>query len=318
MKKQNSALHFVIVSLISILFVGTAYAKMPDKPCSALSETDQQKFYELTGQGVEAAANDPDSAINLLKKAMYICNDDYYTEYSLARVYQQAGQCPAAYFHFERLLERESSIDDREIKKALRKHSATVKETCPNVADLSIECKMPGTQLTISGPSNITQECPIYTKIIPGTYSVLAKKADFFDYKSSFSAEDGGVVQVNIPNLSSLKNVGSLRVFCPKGATKFALTNKNGISNEYACPWEGELDAGIYKINLVGQSEDKSAEVEVIPQELSQHRIPSTVSGACSMSQIHHQNNATYALVLWMLSIAGVVLWRRRRMESKG
>ncbi|MFA5625405.1 MAG: hypothetical protein WC966_10195 [Bradymonadales bacterium] len=303
----------LLIVCITLLAYTNISARVPDKPCASLSEDEQMRFYEMTGKGVEAAQSDPDSAIAILSKAMEICNDDYYTEYSLARVYQNAGACHLAYLHFERLSERESTIDDREIKKQLKRHFKTVQETCPDAVDLTVECRSAGTKLSITGYANAELDCPVYSKIMPGSYAVLAKKEGYFDYKGSLNVTPGsGEAILNIPELKSQKNVGTLRVLCPKGASKFVLTTQDGISNEYVCPWEGEVESGVYSINLLGQKAEDAVEVQVASQDLTQHRIPSKVTSSCSMSALNH-SSSTNALLLLAGALLALTLLRRRR-----
>lgn len=277
----------------------------------------QEQFYSLSGQAQEAVSNnDLDTAFQISIKAMKMCTTDAYTEYTLARIYQTRSNCAPAFYHLSRLFDRVKSIatDDPDLAKEIKKHYKEAKDTCGNAVPIEITCATPETKVQLTNAIDTPMECPIYTRVMPGAYPLIATRDKFFPHKDTFTvSEEGGTYTV--PSLKDAEDFGDLRVKCPRGAIKFILTDARNVVNEYSCPWEGRLPSGTYKIRLGGTDVGSEMTVTVSKQQQTEHIIPSEVKSNCSTNT---KNSATGfgALVMTMLGTLGLATLRRRRREN--
>lgn len=305
----------VVMGAAAVLVPSFAFAEQPEIDCMSLDDTAQQSFYELSGQAQEAAGNgDLDAALNYGLKAMTMCTSDAYTEYTLARIYQMRNNCPAALYHLERLKARISDIkaEDKDLAKAINNYYNEANGSCGEAVSIEITCTTPETKIQINGAMDAPIPCPIYSKIMPGAYSLSATRDKYFPFKDSITVAQEPVVYT-VPELQDAENFGNVRIRCPRGAMKFILTNSKGIVNEYACPWEGQLPSDTYKIKLGGSDASSEAELVVTKNAQMEHVIPSEVRTTCSTAVRDHANGGFAAFILGLLATLGLATLRRKR-----
>ena len=309
----------VTVGMSALLIPALAFAEQPEIDCMSLSDEDSQEFYSLSGQAQEAAANDDlDGALQLSLQAMKMCTTDAYTEYNLARVYQMRNNCPAALYHFDRLLSHINDIkaDSADLAKAIKKNSADAKAQCGDAVSLEITCATPDSKIQVNGVIDEAMDCPVYTKIMPGSYALTATRDGFFPFKDQITVPaDAGLVY-SVPALQDENDYGILRVKCPRNAIKFILTDAKGISNEYACPWEGKVASGTYKIRLGNTDASADMTVEVAKQSQIEHQIPAATKSGCSASTLQTSSQGGFAaLIMGLLGTLSFAALRRRRED---
>ncbi len=279
----------------------------------SLADDVQEQFYGLSGEAQEAVGNgDLDKAFDISLKAMTMCTTDAYTEYTLARIYQTRNDCAPAFYHLERLQNRVKEIgnDDPDLAKEIKKHYKEAKEQCGDAVNLEITCATPDTKLQITGAIDEPRDCPIYTKIKPNSYQLIATKDKYFPHKDNLVVSENGATY-SVPELKDANDFGELRVKCPRGAMKFVLTDEKGINNEYACPWEGKVPSGTYKIRLGNSDPDSAVEIVISKQQQTEHVIPSEVKANCSATPLN-TTTGFGALAMALLGLFGLTTLRRR------
>lgn len=322
---KNIYLNTMKATAKALLMVGIlaapslAIAQQPEIDCASLPEDKQQLFYDLSGRAVEAASeNKLQDALEISLKAMAICTSDSYTEYNLARIYHQLNNCPLAYYHYERLSARSAQIkaESKEMEKALTRHFREIQKTCGNVVSLEIHCSTEDTEIAITGFIDKPTSCPLYTKIVPGTYQLTASKNDFYTYRDSINVPDVGAVYT-VPELQDANDFGVLRVRCPRGATKFALVSEDGITNEYACPWEGKIPTGTYKLRLGNADDPRESTITIAKQTTIEHIFPTNKARAnCSLTTVNSHTSPLPVLAIILAALASMGILRRRRKEQ--
>ncbi|MBQ1267577.1 MAG: hypothetical protein IIY06_12625 [Proteobacteria bacterium] len=303
------------IGAAALLIPSLALAEQPEIDCMSLSDSDQQAFYELSGQAQESAGNgDLDSALSDGIKAMSMCTTDAYTEYTLARIYQMRSNCPAALYHLERLQSRIAAIkaEDKSLAKAITNYYGEANNECGNAVSLEITCATPDTKIQLNGAIDTPVACPVYSKIMPGAYSLTATREKFFPFKDTITVSQEPVVYT-VPALQDSEDFGNVRIKCPRGAMKFILTDPKGIVNEYACPWEGQLPSGNYKVKLGGSEGGAEADLVVTKSAQIEHVIPSEVRANCSATVRDSANGGFAALLLGILGAFGLASVRRKR-----
>ena len=307
-----------IGSLIFALTPALALAERPEIDCDQLSEEDSQNFYDLSGRCAEAAANKNfEEALSLGVEAMSICTTDVYTEYTLARVYQLTNDCPNAYYHYELLSNRSPEVqkENADIYKELKKNFKDVKAKCSDVVTLEVVCETPETKISITGINNGQRmTCPFYGKVTPGSYTYTASKEGFTQARDSFIVSSEGA-NVTVPALQDADATGYIRIRCPKGSSKFILTDEKGKSDEYVCPWEGKLPAGAYKIRLGSSSPSDATDLVIEKKSNTEFNIPNAVKANCSATPLSN-TSAPAAALLALLGALGFGALRRRRQNN--
>jgi len=303
------------IGAAALLVPSIAFAEQPEIDCMSLDENVQQTFYELSGQAQEAAGNgDLDSALNYGVKAMSMCTTDAYTEYTLARIYQMRNNCPAALYHLERLQGRIAAIkaEDKSLAKAITNYYGEANDECGKAVSLEINCATPETKIQLNGAIDTPVPCPVYSKILPGAYSLTATRDKYFPFKDTLTVSTEPIAY-SVPALQDSEDFGNVRIKCPRGAIKFILTDPKGIVNEYACPWEGQLPSGTYKVKLGGSDGGTEAELVVTKSAQIEHVIPSEVRANCSATVRDTAHGGFTALLLGLLSALGFAGLRRKR-----
>lgn len=307
-----------IGSLFFALVPALAFADRPEIDCNQLSDEDSQTFYDLSAQCAEAAASKNfEEALSLGQRAMSICTTDVYTEYTLARVYQLTSDCPNAYYHYELLSLRPPEVqkENADIYKELKKNFKDVKAKCSDVVTLEVVCNTPDTKISITGINNGQRmDCPFYGKVTPGSYTYTASKEGFTQIRDTFLVSAEGA-NITIPELQDADATGYVRIRCPKGSSKFVLTDEKGKTDEYVCPWEGNLQAGKYKIRLGGSSPDEGTELVIEKKGNIEYAIPNVAKANCSATPIGN-SSAPAAALLALFGALGFGLLRRRRQNN--
>ena len=312
MRNHARLLAKVMGGLLVALTPAVSFAERAEIDCNSLPEDQMQKFYEMSAEiGDASAAKDFDKALPLAKKAMEMCTTDTYTEYTLARLYQLTGDCANAYYHYERLSDRGTALkkENPDIYKELNKHFKTIKSQCGDVVTLEIECVQDGVKLSMNGLPESNMACPFYGKITPGSYSLTATKDGFQPYNELVNVSDSGA-SVKISALKPVATTGFIRVRCPRGSSKFVLVSSNGQRDEYVCPWEGEVEAGTYKVFLGNADESTASTIVVEKEGRLEHVIPS-VSGGCTAAPVSN-SPAPYAALFMLVAGLGFGIRRRR------
>ncbi|MCL2326718.1 MAG: hypothetical protein FWC40_09525 [Proteobacteria bacterium] len=323
MMKWIPAMHAKMIRKLALglgglaLLPTLALATPPEISCQSLSDGEQQKFYDLSGRAGEAAhRGDLDAGLALSLQAMQMCTSDAYTEYNLARIYQQRNECPRAYFHFERLEARLSEIaeEDKDLADAITKNFRDVRKNCGDVVSLEIVCVTPGTMITLAGYADKPISCPVYSKIKPGAYSMIATKDGFHPYKDTLTVSADGIF-FKIPELRDANDIGELRVRCPRGSSKFIMTNPHGVSEEFLCPWQGKVASGDYRIRLGNSDPSNDIVVTVTKHGQIDHLIPVPSKSRCSITPLEGAQPSTglAAVAMGLLASLGWLTMRRRR-----
>lgn len=301
-------------ALTLMLASNAAWADRPEVDCNALPEADVQRFYELSGEMSQAADEKRyEDALSLAKQAMSMCTSDTYTEYMLARLYDLTSDCASAFYHYEILDKRPSSVksENGDIYKALPKHLKEVQKKCGDAATIEITCKTSETNLQIPGTS-MNVVCPFYGKLKPGAYTIMATKNGYSPVKETITvSQEGGSFE--IPELREIGASGFIRVRCPRGASKFVLTSSDGHVEEYVCPWEGEVAPDTYRIYLGGADPKTASVITVNQKDRVEHVIPST-SSSCSATPMTRTGSS--AVLFAFLGLAGLAWGYRRRTST--
>lgn len=306
------------IGLGMLMLPATAMAERPEIDCNTLPDDEVQRFYELSGQMSQAAEEqDFDKAFSLAKQAMSICTSDTYTEFMLARLYHRSNDCANAYYHYEILDSRPSSVkkENSDVYKKLPEYLKEVKAKCGDAVNVEIVCALPETSLQIQGLSVSNLSCPYYGKVKPGSYPLVATKTGYMPYKDTLTVSAGGT-QFQVPELTESGSTGYIRVRCPKGASKFVMVSSNGVVEEYVCPWEGEVAPDTYKIYLGGSTADTATTVTIGKKERVEHVIPSLTTNCNGQPQGGHHGLFGFAVGLLGLLGLGAVS-RRRAVASK-
>ena len=307
----------LVFCLFALLLPVVSYAQPTEIPFASLSDDDQQEVVNLTFSAEEAfGEGDYETALSYIQKAMEKCTDYDQAEYDMARIYQEMDRCYDAYYHFERLNNRE--IKDSELRKAASKHFKTVKKQCSDAVDFQITCQTPGAMLSIVGFSNDDIPCPLYTKVKQGAaYSLTVKKEGYFDVKDSIFVDSDSYIR-DIPPLKAIASVGTLSVVCPKGSKKFYLTNQStGEVIDKPCPWEGKIDSGTYKIKLENQDDSTSQEVVVGAEGSTAFKFAVETDSACVCSSVSRASNTAFPVLSTILAAMSIVfVGMRRRKEN--
>ena len=313
--KCLGSLAFAMCTMGVALIPVTALAERPEIDCTQLTDAQSSVFYnELTPAYVSKLEDNKfEEALPIVRKAMSICTTDVYTEYTLGRLYEKMGDCGSAYYHFENLTNRSKQVkqENEEIYDELKKNFKHVKEKCPDVVPVEILCETPDVMLSIAGHPVSNTECPYYTKMAPGAYSVIASREGFQTRTENITVSAEGSV-ITIPALKDNSAVGTLHVRCPKKATSFILVSSEGEARKCICPSFTEVvPAGSYKIYLDGEDESTAAVVVVEKQGDVDYQIPKTNASSCSAMPLENTSlPAGFALIA--LSLFGFAVMRRR------
>lgn len=296
-----------------------AFADRPEIDCNGLADAQMQEFYDLSGRMASAAEEQNyEEALSLGLKAMSMCTTDVYTEYTLARVYQLTNDCASAYYHYDVLDRKPASIksENADIYKGVKKNFKEVKSECGDVAPVEITCAQEGIEIAITGLANVsTIKCPYYGRMPAGSYPFVATMEGYQPRKDTLTVPAEGVT-LTIPELKDADAMGFIRVRCPKGASKFIMTNSEGTVEEYVCPWEGDVPADTYKIRLGGTDAEEDIVVVVEKKARMEHIIPNTARTNCSAAPLANTASTAAGAVLAMLALFGFGTFRRRRANS--
>lgn len=301
---------------LMLLVPSLAFADRPEVDCNALADAQMQEFYDLSGRMAAAAESEEyEEALNLGLQAMRMCTSDVYTEYTLARVYQLTGNCADAYYHYDILDKKDSSVkkENRDIYDGVNKNFKEVKKNCGDVVPVEILCAQENVEIAVSGLNNVV--CPYYGRMKVGSYPFVASKEGFQPRKGTLNVGQEGLV-LEIPELKDASAVGTLRVRCPRGASKFIMTNSEGQSEEYVCPWEGEVPADTYKIRLGSAGVEDEISVVVEQKGRVEHVIPNVARTNCSAAPLANTGSTAAGAVLALLAMFGFGTSRRRRANS--
>lgn len=314
--------HKLAIGLAGILIAfapASAFAERTEIECSSLSDAGQQEFYTLSGKAGEAAADkNYTEALSYAQQAMKLCTSDVYTEYTLGRIYQLTNDCPHAYYHFNMLMNKPTSVqkdpDNADIYRELKKAFKEVKSKCGNVVMLEITCEMPGTELTISNLGSMTSvSCPFEDMVKPGAYPVIAHKEGYQARTETINVAEGTGGSLKIPALKEADSAGEVRITCPRGASKFILTSSDGTIDEYVCPWEGKLPADTYMIRLGGTDVSDNVQVVVEKKGRVEYMIPNVAKSNCSAVPMSQSSTPLAAAFFALLGLFGFGALRRRR-----
>ena len=309
----------ILAGLVFALIPSISFAERPEIDCNTLPEDEMQEFYKMSGDfGDALAAKDFDTALPIGEKAMSMCTTDSYTEYNLARIYQLTGDCPSAYYHYEILNARGTALkkENPDIYKEVTKHFKTIKSTCGDVVSIEIECVQDDVKLSMTGLPNSNVSCPFYGKILPGSYSLTATKDEFQPYNELVNVSDSGTTVVKIGKLKPVATTGHIRIRCPRNSSKFVLIDENGKRDEYVCPWEGDINAGTYKIFLGGSDESNASTLVVEKDSHIEHQIPSVSSSSCTAAP-QTNGSAPYAALFMLIAGLGYGVMRRRTNRAE-
>lgn len=304
---------------LMLLVPTLAFAERPEIDCNTLPDEQVQEFYELSGLMASAAEEKNfEEALSLGVKAMSMCTTDVYTEYTLARVYQLTNDCASAYYHYDVLDRKPAGIksENADIYKGVKKNFKEVKSKCGDVLPVEITCAQEGVEIAITGLANVsTIKCPFYGRMPAGSYPFVATKEGFQPRKDTLNVAPEGVT-LTIPELKDADSTGFIRVRCPRGASKFIMTDSEGRVEEYVCPWEGEVPADTYKIRLGGTEAEEDVTVVVEKKARMEHVIPNTARTNCSAAPLANTASTAAGAVLAMLAMFGLGTLRRRRANS--
>lgn len=303
---------WIISALVLLLLPSVAWAERPEIDCNTLPEDEMRRFYELSGEMSQAVDEQNfEEALSVAKKAMEMCTSDTYTEYTLARLYDLTNDCVNAYYHYEILANRPKSVkaENADIYKELEKHFKNVKKTCGDAVTVEITCPTPGARIQIAS-NNIDVACPFYGKLMPGAYSVMVSKPEYVTARESITVDANAATTFTMPELYEVSKQGAVRVICPRGASKFVLTDSAGNVEEYVCPWEGKVKADTYRIYLGGADPKTASVITVSADENVEHIIPSQTS-SCSASP--QSQSSSFAALFAFVGLAGLAWAYRRR-----
>ncbi|MBQ8036463.1 MAG: hypothetical protein IJ268_05660 [Proteobacteria bacterium] len=305
--------------LIFALAPALAFADRPEINCDQLSDEDSQNFYDLSARCADAAANkNYEEALSLGIQAMSICTTDVYTEYTLARVYQLTNDCPNAYYHYELLSNRPPEVqkDNADIYKGLAKNFKEIKNKCGDVVTLEVVCETPETKISITGINNGQRmSCPFFGKVTPGSFTYTASKEGYTQIRDTFIVSAEGA-NITIPALQDANATGYVRIRCPKGSSKFILTDDKGKTEEYVCPWEGNLQAGTYKIRLGGSPAEDATTLVIEKKGNIEYSIPNVAKANCSATPLSNSSAPVAGALLALLGALGFGTLRRRRQNN--
>lgn len=305
---------WILSALTLLLLPATAWAQRPEVDCNTLPEADMQRFYELSGEMSQAVDDQNfEEALSVAKQAMAMCTSDTYTEYTLARLYDLTNDCPDAFYHYEVLSNRPDSVkkENADIYKELNKHLKNIRKKCGDAVTVEVTCPTPETRLQIAS-NNVDTVCPYYGKLMPGSYTVMLSKPDYVTVKETINVDPNSSGNFTMPELYEVSKQGTIRVRCPRGASKFVLTDSKGNVEEYVCPWEGKVKADTYRIYLGGTDPKAAAVVTVSANENIEHIIPAQSSSCSAMPQ---SQSSSFAALFAFFGIAGLA-WAYRRKTA--
>lgn len=299
----------------------TALADIPEIDCESLSQEQKNVFYNFVGECSNALGDKNfDSALANCSKAMEMCTTDVYTEYSLARIYQLTNDCPNAFYHFERLMNRPASVqknkDNVDIYKEVKKYFKDVKAKCGDVVSLEINCETPGSELTIDGLGSVTAySCPFFAKVKPGSYPVVVHKEGYQSRNETVNAAESVGAVLNIPALKEVSRLVDVRIQCPLHSTKFFLTAADGTTETLQCPYPGKLEPGTYTIRLSESDPSDSTTIVIEENQKFEYMIPNVAKSNCSAAPLNSSTAPVAGGIFALLGLLGLGAIRRRRSE---
>ena len=307
-------------ALQMVLIPATAFAERPEIDCDSLSPDDLQKFYDLSSQFSSLVEEgNYQEALSVTQKAMSMCTTDVYAEYMLGRLYELTGSCADAYYHYEILSNRPSKVkkENSDIYKEIAKNFKNVQEKCGDVVSLEIKCETPDVRLTISGLPYPETKCPYYGKVSPGAYTIMASREGYEAKKETINVPSDGAI-VTLTALRDVSAVGTIRIRCPRGASKFVLVSSKGEKNEYACGagYEFTVPADTYKIYLGDMDESTASTIVVEKQGQLDYVIPNVATTNCSATPFNHTTLPVGGLLM-LAGLLGLGVVRRRRDTEK-
>ena len=318
-KIKHNKKYFVAIPVafltLTILCSTKLYADQPVISCNALSFTDLERKKSLSDAAFDAASeSDLAEAASIYRHVMKICNDDPFVEFNIARVYQKMGICTIANYHFERLENMRTS--DPDLEAALQAEFAKIKTQCHSAIPIQITCESEGTLIDIPAISLNGLECPFYGKLNPGEYPINITTAEGTQKREFLSVKNNDrIAQLSVSSLPPPDTIGTLKVICPKGQTKFTLLGEK-TNMTYPCPWIGQITQGEYKIFIEGAERTLTEEtITIKPQQQTDHYIISKndKKQRCATSLFTNQTHHSLTLILITITIIAI---RRRKFRN--